>query len=247
MHAAEREKLILGLMQDRGFVAFQDLDRLETSGVITRVRGGAKLNGWEEVAAANERPLSGVPFHENIGGRSREKAAIGRLAATLCKPGESVIIDGGSTTLQMCPHLEPLGLNVLTNSLHIVSALLPQARTKISVPAGSLFREQNIVLSAFEDDGMSRYQASKLFIGAAALGKHGLMQSDALLVQAERRLLARTGEVIVLVDSSKFEAPAGHVVCDLGQIDVVVTDQEISPQTRRLLEDHDVKVMIAAP
>ncbi len=261
MHAAEREKRILDLMRGSGFIAFQDLeqrvdaspatlrrdlDRLEANGVITRVRGGAHLNSAEPEPAPGDRPLGGVPFHENIGRFPRQKAAIGRAAAALCRPGESVIIDGGSTTLQMCPHLEPLGLNVLTNSLHIVSALMSQAGTRISVPAGSLFREQNILLSPFEDDGMGRYRASKLFIGAAAIGEHGLMQSDVLLVQAERRMLERTGEVIVLVDSSKFDAPAGHVVCDLGDIDVLITDDAIKPHDQALLEKAGVKVLIAS-
>ncbi len=261
MHAAEREKLILSLMQPSGFIAFQDLersldaspatlrrdlDRLELSGVITRVRGGARLNGQGAAPAIGERPLGGAPFHENIDRFPKQKAAIGRAAAALCRPGESVIIDGGSTTLQMCPHLEPLGLNVLTNSLHIVSALMLQAGTRISVPAGSLFREQNILLSPFEDDGMGRYRASKLFIGAAAIGEHGLMQSDVLLVQAERRMLERTGEVIVLVDSSKFDAPAGHVVCHLSDVDVLITDEAIKAHDRALLEKAGVKVLIAS-
>jgi len=260
MHAAEREKLILDLMQASGFIAWQDLerlldaspatlrrdlDRLEANGLITRVRGGARLNVPEAAIEAGARPLGGVPFHENIARFPVEKAAIGRAAATLCRPGESVIIDGGSTTLQMCPHLESLGLNVLTNSLHIVGALLPQAGTRISVPAGALFREQNILLSPFEDDGMSRYHASKLFIGAAAVGEHGLMQSDVLLVHAERRLLERAGEVIVLVDSNKFHAPAGHVVCDLRDIDVLITDAGVRDEDRAILEAAGVKLIIA--
>jgi DeoR family ulaG and ulaABCDEF operon transcriptional repressor len=260
MHAAEREKLIVELMQANGFISFQDLerrldaspatlrrdlDRLEASGLITRVRGGARLNASEATQTIGDRPLGGVPFHENIARFAPQKAAIGRAAAALCRPGESVIIDGGSTTLQMCPHLESLGLTVLTNSLHIVSALMPQTGTRISIPAGSLFREQNIVLSPFEDDGMGRYRAGKLFMGAAAVGEHGLMQSDVLLVQAERRMLDRTGEVIVLVDSSKFDAPAGHVVCDLADIDTLITDDGIRDEDRAKLAAAGVQLVIA--
>lgn len=51
----------------------------------------------------------------------------------------------------MCPHLDGLGLQVLTNSLHIVSALSPQPNTRISIPGGAVFREQNIVLCALEE------------------------------------------------------------------------------------------------
>ncbi|MDK2762289.1 MAG: DeoR/GlpR family DNA-binding transcription regulator, partial [Sphingopyxis sp.] len=152
MHAAEREKMILDSLGDSGFVSFRDLesrvaaspatirrdlDRLEESGVITRVRGGAKRAGpANSGGAVPEEGLSGIPFHENIGRNRAEKEAIGRAAAAFCIPGEGVMIDGGSTTLQMCPHLDGLALQVLTNSLHIVSALLPQPTTRILVPSG---------------------------------------------------------------------------------------------------------------
>jgi DeoR family ulaG and ulaABCDEF operon transcriptional repressor len=257
MHAAEREQLILELLRQRGFIGFGELDRriqsspatlrrdlhrLEKDGKITRLRGGARLAGSD---GARRSALAGVPFQENIAKNRKQKEAIGRAAAALCKPGESVIIDGGSTTLQMCHLLDSLGLQVLTNSLHIVSALLSQPGTQVSVPAGTLFREQNIILSPFEDDGMERFHASKLFLGAAAIGRHGLMQTDVLLVQVERRLLGRADEMIALVDSSKFDAPAGHAVCGLQDIDVLITDSGIADKHVKMLEKADVKVIVA--
>jgi DeoR family ulaG and ulaABCDEF operon transcriptional repressor len=259
MHAAERERAILELLRDRDFISFSELDRrleasqatirrdlgrLEGEGHIVRVRGGARLSP-AAARSDDHGHLSGVPFHENIALHRAEKEAIGRAAAALCLPGESIIIDGGSTTLQMCAHLAPLGLQVLTNSLHIVSALLSQPNTRISLPAGAVFREQNIVLSPFEDDGAGRYRASKIFLGAASIGRHGLMQTDVLLVQAERRLLSRADKTVALVDSSKFQAPAGHAVCDLDQIDIVVTDHALKPTDAEMLEKAGVQVTVA--
>ncbi len=257
MHVAEREQLILQMLQERGFIGFQELDqrldaspatlrrdleRLAASGRITRVRGGARLSGGQAATAH----LSGVPFHENIGRHAREKEAIGRAAAQLCQAGESVIIDGGSTTLQMCNHLADLGLQVLTNSLHIVSALLPQPNTRIAIPGGAVFREQNIVLSAFEDEGATvRYRASKMFLGAAAVGRHGLTQTDTLLIQAERRLLRCAEQIVLLVDSSKFAAPAGHVLCPLEAVTTLVTDDGIDDACAEYVEAAGVELVIA--
>ncbi len=261
MHAAEREKMILDSLGESGFVSFRDLesrvaaspatirrdlDRLEEAGVITRVRGGAKRVGGSGGAAPTpEEGLSGVPFHENIGRNRAAKEAIGRAAAALCIPGEGVMIDGGSTTLQMCPHLDGLSLQVLTNSLHIVSALLPQPTTRILIPSGQVFREQNIVLSAAGDDGMPRFHAPKLFMGAASMGPAGLMQADVILVAAERRLIERADEIIVLVDSSKFSGPSGNVVCALDEIDIVVTDSGIEPPHVAMMEAAGIRVIIA--
>ncbi|HKT75357.1 MAG TPA: DeoR/GlpR family DNA-binding transcription regulator, partial [Sphingobium sp.] len=238
MHATQREELILGLIAESGFVSFRaleqklnaspatirrDLERLASIGRVERVHGGARLPEGE-APAKGIATLQGVPFHENIGRHRAEKEAIGRAAAGLCEAGEGIMIDGGSTTLQMCPHLAGLNLQVLTNSLHIVSALLPQQGTRILVPSGAVFREQNIILAAAGEESMPRFHAPKLFMGAAAIGPQGLMQADIVLVAAERRLIERADEIIVLVDSSKFAMTSGNVVCDLSEIDVVVTD-----------------------
>jgi DeoR family ulaG and ulaABCDEF operon transcriptional repressor len=159
-------------------------------------------------------------------------------------PGEGVMIDGGSTTLQMCPNLAGLNLQVLTNSLHIVSALIGQIGTRVLVPSGAVFPEQNIILSVFGDDGMPRFHAPKLFMGAASIGSRGLMQADVVLVAAERRLIERADEIIVLVDATKFDEPSGHVVCALDAIDVIITDDRIKGTLARDIENAGVRLII---
>jgi DeoR family ulaG and ulaABCDEF operon transcriptional repressor len=241
-------------VKSQGFVSFRelcgrldaspatirrDLERLESEDRIARVRGGAR--------PAGEPPehLVGAPFELSRTRHAAEKAAIGRAAAALCRPGESVIIDGGATTFQMCAHLAGLELQVLTNSLHIIGELLPQPGTRLAAPGGQIFREQNIILSPFEDDGLARYHAARMFMGAAALGPRGLMQADVVLIQAEQKLLARADRLIVLVDSSKFRASASFVVCDLEAIDAVITDAGITAAETAMLKAHDIEVIVA--
>jgi DeoR family ulaG and ulaABCDEF operon transcriptional repressor len=254
MHASQRDVEILRLLKSQGFVSFRelcgrldassatirrDLERLESEGRIARVRGGARAAGGEP------EHLVGAPFELNRTRHAAQKAAIGRAAAALCRPGEAVIIDGGSTTFQMCGHLAGLELQVLTNSLHIIGELLPQPGTRLAAPGGQIFREQNIILSPFEDDGLARYHAARMFMGAAAVGPRGLMQADVVLIQAEQKLLARADQLIVLVDSSKFRASASFVVCDLGAIDVVITDAGITAEESAMLKAHGVEVIVA--
>lgn len=261
MHSSVREYLILKLLNEKGFVSFdefereikaspatirRDLEKLSVAGKLSRVRGGANRINSDMGPGVFNSPLrlSGVPFHVNIGKNREEKQRIGKAAADLCVSGEGIMIDGGSTTLQMCPHLEGLNLQVLTNSLHIVSALIGQAGTKILVPSGAVFPEQNIILSVFGDPGMPNFHAPKLFMGAASIGEMGLMQADIVLVAAERRLLERANEVIILVDSSKFEDPSGNVVCGLEKIDIIITDDKLSDKHAKMLEKAGVKLII---
>jgi DeoR family ulaG and ulaABCDEF operon transcriptional repressor len=132
---------------------------------------------------------------------------------------------------------------VLTNSLHIVNALIPQTGTRILVPSGSVFREQNIILAAAGEESMPRFHAPKLFMGAAAVGPQGVMQADTVLVAAERRLIDRAEEVILLVDNSKFKSQSGTIVCGLEEIDILISNS-IPPNFMNFLEKAGVKVII---
>lgn len=258
MHAEERERLILEAIRPTGFVTYRDLEvqldaspatirrdlsRLEDMGRIVRVHGGAKLP--DDASAGNVPTLAGTPFDQSITQNIAAKRAIGKAAAKLCEPGEGIMIDGGTTTLQMCPHLAGLGLQVLTNSLHIVNALLPQEGTRILVPSGSVFREQNIILAPSGEDSMPRFHAPKLFMGAAAIGPQGVMQADVVLVAAERRLIDRAEHIVLLVDSSKFRSSSGAIVCALDEIDVVVTDRGIDESSAEAVRKAGARLVIA--
>lgn len=256
MHAEERERRIFEALRPTGFVSYRDLEvlidaspatirrdlaRLEDAGQIVRVHGGAKLPEGEDASAPR---LMGTPFDQSITQNLLAKQAIGKAAAALCTPGEGVMIDGGTTTLQMCPHLDGLGLQVLTNSLHIVNALLPQAGTRILLPSGAVFREQNIILAPAGEESMPRFHAPRLFMGAAAVGAQGVMQADPVLVAAERRLIDRAEDVILLVDSSKFRSQSGTIVCGLDEIDTIITDSGIAPDIAQGLRDAGVKLVV---
>ncbi len=255
MHAQQRERMILTALAPSGFVSYRDLEtaleaspatirrdlaRLEQEGRLARVHGGAKLLG-----ADGQPRLSGTPFDQSITQNLAAKQAIGKAAAALCEHGEGIMIDGGTTTLQMCPHLAGLDLQVLTNSLHIVNALLPQEGTRILLPSGSVFREQNIILAPAGEDSMPRFHAPKLFMGAAAVGTQGVMQQDVVLVAAERRLVERAETVVLLVDSSKFRSSSGAIVCALDEVDILITDAGIDAGTGKALRDNGIRVIVA--
>ena len=260
MHATQRETIILDLLAEHGFVSFRDieakldgspatirrdLERLDEEGKIIRVRGGAKSVSSSDGQAKADLKLFGTPFHENVVLNTQQKKAIGQAAAQLCNAGEGIMIDGGSTTLQMCPFLEGLNLQVLTNSLHIVQALGGQPGTRVLIPGGAVFPEQNIVLPLFGEDLTPAFHAPKLFMGAAALSARGLMQDDVVLVASERRFMERAEEVIVLADASKFESSSGNVVCPLNEIDVLVTDARLGDKDASTIEAAGIRLIIA--
>lgn len=254
MRQSERRRRILGRLTEAPFASVQelqslvgaseatirrDLRRLAEDGALKRVHGGV------ERPEAQATRLAGTPLSRSRQINVLQKRAIARAAAALIEPGETIVIDGGSTTSLLCPFLGDLDLQVLTNSLPIVEQLLLSPRTRLLVPGGEVFREQNIILSPFEEDGTAECFASKMLMGAQALSPMGLLQADSILVRAERRLMARAEKLVVLADSSKFERKTGLVLCPLSEIDIVVTDWGIGAKSQAMLEKAGVEVVIA--
>ena len=84
-----------------------------------------------------------------------------------------------------------------------------------------------------------------MFMGAQGIGPLGLMEADPLLIQAEEKLIGQADELVVLVDSSKFDARSSLVLCPLERIDIVITDAGISDRAAAMLEAADIKLIVA--
>jgi DeoR family ulaG and ulaABCDEF operon transcriptional repressor len=157
--------------------------------------------------------------------------------------GQAVIIGTGATTLQMCPHLEGLDLQVLTNSFPVVEALSHQPGTRVVVPGGQVMPEAGLILSLGKED-MPPFEGDRFFMEATAIGPAGLMQADVLVAMAERRLIPHADQLVVLLQSSKFDTPSSHVVRALDEIDIVITDPGIRAEHAAMLERAGVRQLL---
>lgn len=255
MHETERHTVILSAIQDRPFASVADLCGLTGASEATirrdiatlhmqkrlrRVRGGA-----EAIAPPQFVGLAGRTFAVNETIRIAEKQAIARAAAELCEDGEPIIINGGTTTFQMVHPLANRRMQVFTNSFPIAEHLLKHSKNTVMLPGGAIYREQNIILSPFENDVTGNFYARRIFMGAQGIGPLGLMEGDPLLIQAEEKLMGRADEMVVLVDSSKFEARSSLVLCSLDRIDVVITDAGITDRAAAMLEAAEIRLIVA--
>lgn len=255
MHEKERHRIILSAVQERPVATVVDLCNLTGASEATirrdiatlhmqkklrRVRGGA-----EAIAPPQFVGLAGRPFAVNQTIRIREKQAIARAAVDLCEDGEPIIINGGTTTFQMVHPLATRRMQVFTNSFPIAEHLLKNSKNTIMLSGGAIYREQNIILSPFDNDVTRNFYARRMFMGAQGLGPLGLMEADPLLIQAEQKLIGQADELVVLVDSSKFDNRSSLVLCPLSRIDTVITDEGISDKAAQMLEDADVRLIVA--
>jgi DeoR family transcriptional regulator, ulaG and ulaABCDEF operon transcriptional repressor len=255
LHEKERHNAILAAVRQRPVVTVQemigltgaseatirrDIAALDAQKCLRRVRGGA-----EALSPAQVVSLSGSPFAVNVTVNAEQKRAIAREAVHLCKDGEPIIINGGTTTFQMVYFLANRTMPIFTNSFPIADYLLKHSNNTVLLPGGTIYREQNIILSPFENDLTCTFSARRMFMGAQGLGPIGLMESDPLLIQAEQKLLNQADELIVLVDSSKFKQQSSLILCKLSRISMVITDDGIEPRYIKMLADAGVELKIA--
>ncbi|MEO5807945.1 DeoR/GlpR family DNA-binding transcription regulator [Devosia sp.] len=255
MHETERHRVILAAVQSRPVATVTDLvdmtgtseatirrdiAALHVQGQLRRVRGGA-----EAVNPPEQGGLMGRPFSVNETINMSAKRAIAREAAALCKDGEPIIINGGTTTYQMVHHLTSRRLSVFTNSFAIAEHLIHNSRNSVVIPGGTIYREQNVILSPFGGVVASHFYARKMFIGCQGIGQHGLMEADPMVVQSELGLIGQADELIVLADSSKFSGRSSLILCGLDKIATVITDAGIRDEDRQMLEKANVRLIVA--
>ncbi len=238
MLEAERQKIILKIVQERSIVSIADLgeildasdatlrrdvNALSERGEIRRIRGGA-----EAVRPRHEAHLVGMPFALSRDLFVAQKRAIARAAVGLIEDGDSLIISGGTTTYAMVEFLTGRTLDILTNSIPIVTQLLATSRNRVTIPGGTIFREQNIVLSPFENDTIENFWAQKMFTSCFGLNRFGLMEADPLIVQSHARLLRRADRLILMADSSKLRRKSSMIVAPLKNVATLITDSGAS-------------------
>jgi DeoR family ulaG and ulaABCDEF operon transcriptional repressor len=255
MLEAERQKLILKIVQERSIVSISDLvDMLDASdatlrrdvnamaerGLIRRIRGGA-----EAIRPRHEAHLVGMPFALSRDLHVPQKRAIARAAAALIEDGDSIIISGGTTTYALVEFLTERSLDILTNSIPIVTQLLATSRNRVTIPGGTIFREQNIVLSPFDNDTIENFRAEKMFTGCFGINRFGLMEADPLIAQSHSRLLRRAEKLIVMVDSSKLERRSSMIVADLERISTVIIDEDATDEQLSVLRKAGIDVVTA--
>ena len=157
MHEKERHRIILSAVQDRPVATVvelcnltgaseatirRDISTLHMQQKLRRVRGGAEAINPPQFVG-----LAGRTFAVNETMRTSEKQAIARAAVDLCEDGDSIIINGGTTTFQMVHPLATRRCQVFTNSFPIAEHLLKHSKNTIMLSGGTIYREQNIILS----------------------------------------------------------------------------------------------------
>jgi DeoR family fructose operon transcriptional repressor len=236
MNFQVRKQNILTALQQNGSVEVKELARqLNTSeitvrrdlavlagkGLLVRTHGGAVTLGLAKDPAA---------FVNKAASRQEQKEYIGRLAAGQIKDGETVFIDCGSTTFQLCPFIRHLNIKVVTNSLPVIGELAGSA-VQLNIAGGEVDAERQAVHGVMALEHLKRYRVDKAFIGVDGISvRNGLSANGEQEASISLAAVASAGHVYLLCDSSKLEKDRHFQFAPVSIVHTLVTDEQAPPE-----------------
>ena len=214
----------------------RDLRELAAEGRLQRVHGGALP---ASVA------MGDLAVREQVS--VADKVALGRFGASLVRPGQVVLLDGGTTALQVARHLAPgLRATIVTHSPPVAVALAQHPGLEILVLGGRLFRHSMVNVGASVIDAASHLRADLFFLGVTGVHPDaGLSTGDAEEAAVKRALHAHAAETVVLASPEKLMAASPFVVAPLSQLSLLVVARETPARVVRALRAGGVDVQKA--
>ncbi len=250
----ERRKIILSKLTEEGQVLVHelshqfdvsevtirnDLDQLEKKNMLIRARGGAiKMEG-------------GVGIDYRISDKDKlhleEKIRIGKRAAKMIKDRDTIVIDSGTTTAEIVKNLPPVSdLTVVTNALNIVNQLITFHNVNVIIPGGYLRRTSLSLVGPLAEKNLQNLYVDKVFLGVDGFDtRHGVYTPNIEEAHLNQLMIGLAREVILVADSSKFLRKSLAYICDLEKIHTVITDEGISEEDRKRIEDAGINLILA--
>jgi DeoR/GlpR family transcriptional regulator of sugar metabolism len=212
-----------------------DVVTLEEQGLLIRTRGGAILPTLTKTTDSYENRLNNV---------TAEKTAIARLAASLITNGDYLMFDVSTTVQLAAEYISTQNHFAVTNSIDIASVLCKKENIRIHLLGGQLDVQNRYVTGAKTLEMLADYHVDKLFLGACGISKEGLTSQDESDAYLNREMIKRADQVIVLADHSKFSKRFFYKVCDLNQVDLLITDKALEGELKQLFDENEIEVKI---
>ena len=217
-----------------------DLEQLEIKKLLIRARGGAMS------------VTHVVSYDQQLGEKHKlniaEKILIGKAAARLIKDSDTVIMDSGTTTLEIVKSLIPTLSNVtiITNALNIANQLVLSQNINLIIPGGVLRKNSLSLIGPLAEKSFKNFYVDKVFLGVDGFDTlNGISTPNLEEAYLNQVMIDVAREVIVVADSSKFLRKSLAFICKLNRIDTVITDSGITEDDKKRLNDAGVKVIVA--
>jgi DeoR/GlpR family transcriptional regulator of sugar metabolism len=164
--------------------------------------------------------------HERLKTHSEEKRRIGAIAATLINDGETIILDSGTTTLEIARQIKnKQGLQVITNGVNIAAELLDAREVQTFIVGGTLRTDSASIVGRSTEEMFEQFSADKLFLsGAGCDPDFGVSGANLEETMVNRAMLRIAREIILVADASKFSKRSMVRIAPFTEIDTVISD-----------------------
>lgn len=220
-------------LQVSGKTIREDLSKLEEQGLIMRVHGGAVL--------AQSDQFGILPSKNPLDKYADEKTEIALRAVAHIEEDDIIALDGGSTTLEIARRLDNMPLTVVTNDVYIISELVLRDNIRLVVPGG--YRVRNMLVGPEAVAYVQKLNIQKAFLSATAVHiEHGLSIYTGDLIDFKQALASTARKVFAACDHHKFGHTALRTFASLQEVDVLLTDSGLSPETAEQFRSAGVNI-----
>ncbi|MBS4176816.1 DeoR/GlpR family DNA-binding transcription regulator [Lederbergia citrea] len=251
MLVAERHQKIIELVNERSSIRVtelsnifsvteetirRDLEKLEKEQKLQRSHGGA--------VSVREQD-SEIHFSERVITNVLEKKAIAIEAAKQVKSGDRIILDASTTAWYMAKELPNLPLTVITNSIKVVMELSKKEKIEIISMGGRLSPRSLSYVGPLAEQSINMYHVNKVFLSCKGFDfNDGLSDSNELQAMLKKRMIERSDQVYLMVDSSKIGKRAFSQISPLSEVDFVITDKNIDHTSCQLFTDRNIPIVV---
>jgi DeoR family transcriptional regulator of aga operon len=214
-----------------------DLAQLEREGVLIRDHGGA-------IAATPASAL--IAYDQRAGMATAAKRRIGAAAAAFVAPGDTILLDAGTTVVEMVEHLRPLApLTIVTNALNVAAELHGQPEARVLMLGGTMNYDTFGTLGPQVEQSLGELVVQKLFLAAESVDlAYGVTDSTMEIAQMKRAMVRAARQVYLLTDSSKWQRVGFIKVIPFERITTIITDGELPEAARRAAEQAGTKLVL---
>lgn len=251
MTTETRRDRLRELVQARGFAALgelaeslevsestirRDLEQLETAGLARRTHGGVFWTGESDTMQV---------FQTRRDDQWTAKRRIAVSAAAMIEDHDTILLDGGSTTYELARQLVGRPLQVVTNSLPVAHLLSTSDSIDLVMIGGCVRGRTSVAIGPMADTQLRSINVRKAFLSVAGVTERGYFNSDMMLVESEKAMLAAADQAIVVADSSKFGKVSLSRLCGLQDVAALVTDEGLDSQWKNWIESAGVQLVLA--
>lgn len=252
MLPAERLTNIVNYLDSRGSADIQELMRVFQVSKPTILRDLKKLEEEHQINRTFGGATSikrGTKFEQFFNLKANEffseKQAIASQAQKLIFPGETILLDSGSTTLELAKNILNIkNISIITNDLKIASLVADHSDNELIVLGGKKREHVYSLLGTFTEGFLKMLKVDKTFLGVDAIDvSQGLTNANLEEINIKRLMIEAGKEVILLADSSKFDNVALGKIDDVTTLNTIITDTGVSSDNIVYLEENDIEVL----